>query len=108
MQRLLALVFALTFILGATGCGNVFVGGAIPTQTISGTVSIVQLTVLSGGGGTTVQVTAVTLLANGMASAGTFCGDQRSQFPMNTFVQANFTPGRPCSNLTTIVVGIKG
>jgi len=48
MQRLLALVFALTFLLGAAGCGNVFVGGAIHTQTISGTVSIVQLTVLSG------------------------------------------------------------
>jgi hypothetical protein len=42
-----------------------------------------------------------------MASAGTFCGDQRSQFPMNTFLQANFTPGQPCSNLI-IVVGIKG
>ena len=41
----LPLVFALTFILGAAGCGNVFVGGAINTQTISGTVSIVQLTV---------------------------------------------------------------
>ena len=101
MQRLLALAVSLVLIVALAGCGNVFIRGAINTQTISGTVSIVQLTFVSDGG-VSVQVTSVTLIGSGMASSGTFCGDQRSQFPMDTFVQANFTPGQPCSNLVTV------
>lgn len=105
MGPLLTWILVLALALSQIGCGNVFVGGAVNLQTMSGTVSIVRLTIVSDNGGASVQVTAVTLLTNDMSSSATFCGDQRSQFPMNQFVKASFTFGQPCSTLVTIVPG---
>ncbi len=75
------------------GCGGTFfIGGSITPASVSGTVSILQLTVVNGN----VNVTIVTLVANGAASNLTFCGHDSSMFPMNTFVQVTFTPAQPC------------
>jgi hypothetical protein len=88
-----------------TSCGDVFFRGAILTtpQSVSGTVSLVQLTVVFDHG-SSITVTAVTLLGPNRANSINFCGDQRSQFPMNQFVKANFNPGNPCSTLVLVVV----
>jgi hypothetical protein len=88
-----------------TSCGDVFFRGAILTtpQSVSGTVSLVQLTAVFDHG-SSITVTAVTLLGPNGANSINFCGDQRSQFPMNQFVKANFNPGNPCSTLVLVVV----
>jgi len=95
-------------VLLLSGCGNVFVranwsGG---NQTVSGAVSIVQLTVVTDGNNVSTQVTVVTLVNNLGASNFTFCGDQRSQFPPDRNAQATFTPGEPCSTLLAVVIKI--
>jgi hypothetical protein len=89
-----------------TGCGNVFVRGALPggTSSISGSVSVVQLSAIVGENGTTVQITFVTLLQAGTSSTIGFCGDQRSQFPMQQTIRAEFNPGRTCASIVTIVI----
>jgi hypothetical protein len=104
--RRLAVVSLVLLSLGLTSCGDVFFRGSILTteQSISGTVSLVQLTVVSDHG-TSITVTAVTLLGQNAANSINFCGDQRSQFPMNQFVKANFNPGNACSTLVIVIVG---
>jgi hypothetical protein len=91
-------------ILLSTGCGSVFVRGAIETgSTIQGSVTIVQL------GNTlnameTVQVTFVTLLQNGTSSTIGFCGDQSARFPLDRIVRVNFNPGQPCAIIIVVVI----
>ena len=77
MKRLLSLLVVLSLFLLSSGCGNVFVRGAIETgSTIQGFVTVVQLgNTLNGM--ETVQVTFVTLLQNSTSSTVGFCGDQR-------------------------------
>lgn len=70
---------------------------------MSGFVSIVQFTVVFDGNVST-QVTVVTLANNFGNTTESFCGDQRTQFPVNEFVQATFMPGQPCSNLFNVVI----
>ncbi len=104
MKRLLPVLLIVCLVTGSAGCGKVFVRGALGSgmvQTASGFVSVVQLMVVDGN----VTVTFVTLLQNGTASSVNFCGDQRSQFPMNQFVTAQFTPGLACANIVVIVIG---
>jgi hypothetical protein len=107
MERLLAVLLSCVLLVGSTGCGKIFVrgvlGGSGVVQTATGFVSIVQFTNVAGSG-TLIDVTLVTFLQNGSSTTVTFCGDQRSQFPMNQFVTANFTPGQPCAEVLTIVV----
>ncbi|HMH06173.1 MAG TPA: hypothetical protein VK513_05205 [Terriglobales bacterium] len=88
------------------GCGNVFIRGALPavSSSVSGSVSVVQLTAVIGENGTTVQVTFVTFLQAGASSTVGFCGDQRSQFPLQQTVRANFNPGQTCASIVTIVI----
>ena len=102
MQRLLAVFLVFSFILLSAGCGNVFVRGVIQPgiSTVTGLVSVLQLTVVDGN----VQVTFVTLLSDGMASTVGFCGDQRRRFPMDQNVRADFNPGQPCGNIVTVIV----
>jgi hypothetical protein len=102
VQRLLFVLLVVSCLLWCAGCGNVFVGGAIRpgVNTVSGLVSIVQLTIVDG----TVQVTFVTFLENGTSSTFGFCGDQRNRFPMNQNVRTNFNPGQPCGTIVTIVL----
>ena len=105
MKRLLSLLLVVTLFLVCTGCGNVFVAGfSNPggVSTITGSVSIVQLSFVSGPDGS-VQVTFVTFLQSGGSSTIGFCGDQRSQFPFNQAVRTQFTPGQPCAGLVVVV-----
>jgi hypothetical protein len=106
VKRLLCFVLSLGLVITLTGCGNIFVRGALPgnVSTISGTVGTVQLTVVIGNDGATVQVTFVTFLQSGAASTVGFCGDRRDQFPLDQTVRAEFNPGQPCASIVTIVI----
>ena len=101
MKRLLCLLVFGSLLL--TGCGTIIVRGALnDTTSVSGTVSIVNLSVASDGNGASITVTVVTLLQTGTAQTLTFCGSQVSQFPMDTFVTARFTPGTTCSTIVSV------
>jgi hypothetical protein len=106
VKRLLSFLLSLGLVITLTGCGNIFVRGALPgnVSTISGTVGTVQLTVVIGNDGTTVQVTFVTFLQSGASSTVGFCGDRRDQFPLDQTVRAEFNPGQPCASIITIVI----
>ena len=101
----LACLFALILLI--PGCGNVFIRGDLNnnTQTISGVVSVVQLSFVNDNN-VEIQVTIVTLVNNFISTTRSFCGDQQLQFPLNDFAQATFIPGQPCSNLLTVVIKI--
>jgi hypothetical protein len=96
----------LCLLLPLPGCGNVFIRGALPASfsSVSGTVSVVQLSAVIGENGTTVQVTFVTFSQSGASSTLGFCGDQRGQFPMQQIVRADFHPGTPCASIVAIVI----
>ncbi len=105
MTRLLSPVLLLSLLLFSTGCGNVFVRGAIESgSTIQGSVSIVQLGNALNGTEGTVQVTFVTLLQNGTSSTIGFCGDQSALFPLDQTVRINFNPGQPCATVIVVVI----
>jgi hypothetical protein len=86
--------------------GASFIRGALPagSSTVSGSVSVVKLRTVVGEKGTMVQVTFVTFLQFGVSSTVAFCGDQRSQFPMQQIVRADFNPGKPCASVVAIVI----
>lgn len=106
-MRTFGLACLLALALLIPGCGNVFVRGSWNggTQSLSGIVSIVQLTVVVDGNVST-QVTVVTLTNNFGSSTVSFCGDQRTQFPLDNFVRATFVPGQPCSDLFNVVIKV--
>jgi hypothetical protein len=88
-----------------TGCGTFRVAGAINfsnTSVSTGTVSFVHFTAIFGDRGTLINVTVVTLVAPPVTNTFTFCGNQSSQFTMNSAVQVSFTPGQSCSNLVAV------
>jgi hypothetical protein len=100
VKRLLSPVLVLSLLLFSTGCGKLFVRGALETgSAIQGSVSIVQLETQG-----TVQVTFVTLLQNGAPSTIGFCGDQTSLFPLDRTVRVNFKPGQPCATVVVVVI----
>ena len=103
LSSLLALLLLLI-----PGCGNVFVRGSWNggKQTVTGVVSVVQWTVVVSGDNVSTQVTVVTLTNDFASSTVSFCGDQRTRFPLNEFAQATFLPGQPCSELFTVVIKI--
>ena len=105
-MRRLVFFLALWLLLTLPGCGNIFILGALPanSSTVSGSVGVVQLSAVIGQNGTTVQVTFVTFLQSGISSTVGFCGDQRSRFPMQQVIRAEFTPGTPCNSIITIVI----
>jgi hypothetical protein len=105
VKRLLSAVLIGTLLVIATGCGNVFIRGAInPGSTMTGAVTFVQLgNVLNGSGGT-LQVTFVTFLQNGFSSTIGFCDDQRSLFPVDQIVRVNFNPGQACATILVLVI----
>ena len=105
MKRLLSVVLIACLTLACSGCGNVEINGAIqPGSSITGLISVIQLTSVIGGNGTTVLVTFVTFLAGGSSTTIGFCGDLTSQFPLNQTVQANFTPGQTCAVIIVIII----
>jgi hypothetical protein len=104
VKRLLSPLLVLSLLLLSTGCGNIFVRGAIETgSTIQGSVSVVQLG-NTPNGMETVQVTFVTLLQNSISSTIGFCGDQTNLFPLNQTVRVNFNPGQPCATVIVAVI----
>lgn len=102
MARLPALLAALLSISLASGCGYVAVFGAINPggQTVIGVVSIVQLQDMNDSS----AVTVVTLVGGGNAHTLPFCGDQRSQFPLNRSVSAQYTAGPSCNTLLSVTL----
>jgi len=88
------------------GSGNIFFRGALPgvSSSVSGAVSVVQLSAVIGENGTTVQITLVTFLQGGTSSTIGFCGDRRSQFPMQQTVRAEFNPGQTCASIVSVVI----
>ncbi len=107
-MRTFGLACLLCLVLLLSSCGNVFVRANWNSgnQTVSGVVSIVQLTVVIDSNNVATQVTVVTLLDNLEASNFTFCGDQSMRFPPDRFAQATFTPGQPCSTLLSVIINI--
>jgi hypothetical protein len=107
-MRTFGLACLLSLLLLLPGCGNVFVRAQWNNgnQTVSGMVSVVQITLLVDSNNVSTQVTIVTLLDNLGASNFSFCGDQRNQFPPERFAQATFTPGQPCSTLVNVVIRV--
>ena len=106
--RRLAQVFLLFLLALVIGCGSSFhVSGALnaPNMTVAaGTVSFVQFTAIFDNNGALVNVTVVTLATPPMLNTFTFCGNQVSQFMMNSAVQVSFTSGTStCSNLVSVV-----
>jgi len=102
--RLLTAFLLVVLLSFSSGCsGAFFVGGAINpnTQTVSGLITVVHVSISSDGSFGTI----VTFVSSGAATSVNFCGDQHSQFPMNQFVQASFNPGTPCANLIVVVAG---
>jgi hypothetical protein len=82
--------------IGLTGCNGVvfFSAGFYPTNTlvtVSGIVSVIQITTIANTGGTATLVTVVTFLQTGTASTIKFCGNIGSQFVLDTFATVNFT-----------------
>ena len=69
-------------------------------QTVSGVVSIVQITTIFANDGTKTIVTIVTFLAP--TSTITFCGSLIDRFVMNSFTTVRFTPGLPCASLISV------
>ena len=106
MERLFSVLLAICFIPLCAGCGNVFLSASSQPSfsTATGLVSVVQLSTVIGRDGTTVQVTFVTFLQDGTSSTIGFCGDKRSEFPMQQTLRAEFRPGSPCASIVTIVI----
>ena len=103
MKRLLCILPLIFLILVSVACGNITVRGATQPGAVSGLVSIVQLSEVGGTNGT-VQVTFVTFLLNGTSSVIGFCGDQRSLFPMDQTIRAQFDQGQTCNNIIQITI----
>jgi len=102
-RTLLALLTSLLL----TGCGGIFVGFVsnpqISPSSVSGIVIVVHLETSSDVNGNSITFTAVTFSNGGLSSNVNFCGDQRSQFPLNRSVRADFNPGTVCANLVVVV-----
>jgi len=95
-------------VLLLSACGSFFVGFVsnpqIPNSTVTGRVSAAILISVNDTNGNPLTVTAVTFVNGGLASTSNFCGDQRSQFPMNATVQASFTSTPTCLSLVNVIV----
>lgn len=105
--RDLARLLLLTSSLLLVGCGTIRVSGALNSSNVStaaGTVSFVQFTAIFDSTGTLINVTVVTLAVPPITNMFTFCGNQASQFMMNSSVQVSFTPAttQTCSNLVSV------
>jgi hypothetical protein len=100
VNRLLV-VLVVACVLSSLSCGDIFVGGAINlgAQSAAGMVSIVQFSADNGSG---VSITIITLTGNSAADTLSFCGDQRTRFPLDKQVQVKFTPGQSCATLLTV------
>ncbi len=102
---LLAFVLIGSLSLPLSGCAGVTSFGLhSDMHTVSGTISSVHVSMVSGDGGF-IQVTFVTLQTNGFPNQLAFCGDAAAQFPMNTSVTVNFNPGQNCNQIIVVITG---
>ncbi len=92
-------------VIGPVGCsGFAFVTSFQPVGsilTVSGVVTIVQITTIQGPAGIT-TITVVTFIQQGNASTINFCGNVGNQFVVNALATVNFTQGGSCGNVVTI------
>jgi len=106
MRALIAAMLALSL----TGCGGVFFqANSNPDNhvvTVSGFVTVIQFTTISGAGNTSIFVTVITLEQSSSGfSTLNFCGDVRSQFSAGAFATMKFTQSADCVNLIAITFG---
>jgi len=103
VKRLLSILLVFVVLMLSSSCGDVFIRVALNsgTETAAGIVSIVQFSSTDGG----TSITVVTLMQSAAAKTLTFCGDQRTRFPMDQVVQVTFTPGSSCGSVIVIVIG---
>jgi hypothetical protein len=107
-RRLVACFLISSLVCGfVCGCGAVRIQGVLSPDVVivSGVVSGVQVTTVSGGNGTLIVVTFVTFQQTLGFTTTNFCGNVSAQFPMNSFAQVNFKPGQFCSTIVVIVIG---
>ena len=104
-MRIFGLTCLILLTLLISACGNVFVSASWNggRQSVDGVVSIVQFTVITDGN-TSTQITVVTLANTFGNTTESFCGDQRTRFPLNDSVHATFMAGQPCSSLFNVVI----
>ena len=93
-----------------TGCsGLIFFSGTRPPSntlaTISGIVSVVQITTIIAPSGTATLITVVTFLQFGTGTSINFCGNTGTQFVVNSFTTVNFTQGPNCATIVAISTG---
>ena len=99
MRHARALLIAI-LIIGSVGCDSFYFSSN--TQSFSGTVSVVRLSVTGDG----TQTTFVTLIGTSGAQDYNFCGNLVNQFPLSTSVQGTFTPGPSCGAVVSVhIVG---
>jgi hypothetical protein len=79
LHRLLFVTLIAAFLVTTVSCGDIFVRGAINTETqsVNGIVSIVHINVDSGG----VTITIITLTGSGLDHTLNFCGIRARCFP---------------------------
>ena len=100
------LVLILSISLPLAGCSQFFVGfvsnPAGSALGITGTITTVAIGFVENSEGTRVTFTTVTFGNTGGTTAINFCGDERSRFPVNEVVRADYQAGTYCSTLIAI------
>jgi hypothetical protein len=95
------IVVALLSVAVSCGGGTLFISATdngVSFFAVSGTVSIVQLTIVNGS-----QVTVVTLIGSGTAQTFNFCGNVVSQFPSNAFVNVSYSQNGVCDTVVQVI-----
>jgi hypothetical protein len=90
--------FATVRFTQGAGCSTVVSVTPTPFVSVTGVVSIVQLT---ASGNSPVTLVTFLLLApqNGLAETLPFCGNVASQFVVNSLMTVSFSQGQACSTL---------
>jgi hypothetical protein len=100
------LILILIISLPLAGCSQFFVGFVSnpggSAVVITGTITTVGIGFVDNSQGTQVTFTAVTFGNTGGVTTVNFCGDKRSQFPVNQVVRANYQAGLYCSTLIAV------
>jgi hypothetical protein len=102
-----AVAVLLIGLAGLTGCGGVGVTAnfnAGQAAIATGSVTLVQFTAIEDPGGTTLNVTVVTLAQPGIADRLTFCGNVANAFPMDAFVRVRFIPVSTCVSTFSVTI----
>ena len=99
-------LLALSVLLAGCG-GSYFVGfvsNPIGSTSITGKVTSISSGFASSASTGTTSVTVVTFTNFGSATTLYFCGDQKTLFPLDQTVRAEYTSGILCAVLVKVVV----